>query len=309
MQQALQKHGSTVILRDTLKGGIVSQVYTGTLGDKPVVVKHTDDFSPDYPTNLLIDKGMQNVDAFVLKRLENSVVRVPELIETFPKLSTTIMEDLSAMGYTLLSSAILQKHLPAKSAYAIGANLAALAQIARSWKPFDTIESAESSMHQRGLELRLAYPNNAKAYDALKAEHTQNAQYWVWADSHPKNILYNAAGDAAFIDFGESYWGDQRFMLPNFLAHIVVYTLAGYIDRKEASSYISQCIAGYREKEPIIDEHLFCKYLAMEIIHRSNGRWIEGIESAEQKLTIYRFGLGVYEDVTTLDSFVRMLTS
>ena len=47
--------------------------------------------------------------------------------------------------------------------------------------------------------------------------------------------------------------------------------------------------------EPI-DELLFCQYLAMEVFHRANGKWITGIDTKKQKLALLKFGYTVFDE-------------
>jgi hypothetical protein len=41
LQKELQKKGLNIVLKENLKGGFISQVYSATLDSKEVVVKHT----------------------------------------------------------------------------------------------------------------------------------------------------------------------------------------------------------------------------------------------------------------------------
>jgi tRNA A-37 threonylcarbamoyl transferase component Bud32 len=307
LQMALQDGGSGVVLGEIIKGGVVSQVYGGAVDGEPVVVKHTGDFAPDYPSPLFISRAMQDVDVAVLERLAGSPVRVPRVVEHHPDISTTVMEDLTQEGFAMLSTAIVERRVPLETGQAIGHTLATLVTTARSWARFDTVETAKSSMDQRGIELRMAYPNDDTGYRQLEARHVDDNRYWTWADGHPKNILHNANGEIALIDFGESYFGDQKFILPNFLAQIAVYDQAGYFDHGDGRKYMGDCIGAYAEVEPIPDERLFCQYLGMETLHRSQGRWIEGVTTIGQKLGAYGFGLRVYENATSVNGLLNMM--
>lgn len=308
LQTTLRNFGLNITLEGTLKGGTTSQVYEARLNDKRVVVKHTENVIPFDPTEIFINKNGHNTDTKVLKILSHSTsIRVPHVLYHYPKITTTIMEDLRPEGFQLLNPLLLHGELPENSAAAIGNALAKLAQESRNWKRFPTNESAQESIYERGLELRLAYPNSQKQYLFLEKEFTENDEHWVWPDGHPKNIFIKPNGEIAFIDFGRSHWGDQRYILPNLLAHIVIYSLAGYIDPSKAKQYISICISAYRELEPV-DEQLFCEYLAMEVLHRCNGKWVEGIEKREQKVKLYNFGLKVFDDnIKTIEKLLQLL--
>jgi len=156
--------------------------------------------------------------------------------------------------------------------------------------------------------LRLLYPNNPEKYQDLAKTYLEQNRYWLAPDGHPKNVLVNPEGTIALIDFGRSHYADQRYMLPNFLAHIVIYTLAGYIDKNSAAEYIQKAIKAYQELEPI-DPPLFCQYLAMEVLHRAFGKWIQGVDKTEQKVKLVKFGLEVFDrPVVTIDSLISLLS-
>ena len=308
LQTALHNLGLNITLGETLKGGVVSQIYEANLDGKRVVVKHTENLIPFDPTEIFIDRRGHNIDTKVLKLLSKSgTVRVPKVLYHFPKITTTVMEDLRQDGFVLLNPLLLRGELPENSAASIGKALANLVKESGNWKPFMTNESAQESIYERGLELRLCYPNSQKQYLALEKEFTEHNEHWVWPDGHPKNMFVKPNRGVAFIDFGRSHWGDQRYMLPNFLAHIVMYTLAGYVDPVKTKSYISNCVAAYRNLEPF-DEILFCRYLAMEVLHRCNGKWVDGIEKREQKVKLYNFGLTVFDDnIDTVEKLLGLL--
>lgn len=308
LEAELIKRGLDIQLGKALKGGVVSQIYEAVLDDKRLVVKHTENLTPFDPTEFFISKEGHNVDTKILKLFAKSDrVNVPEVIHFFPDITATIMEDVREDGYELLSDIITNKKLKIDSADKVGKALANLAKESRSWKEFKTNESAEQSIYERGLELRLAYPNTQKEYKELEKEFTENSKYWVWPDGHPKNVFVNEKGEVLFIDFGRSHWGDQRYMLPNFLSHIGLYSLAGFIDRDIARKYISKAIKEYGEHEEVNDE-IFCKYFTMEVLHRANGKWIDGIESREQKLRAMEFGMRVFdEEVYDLEGLLEIL--
>lgn len=296
LEKELRKRGLAVTLKNKLKGGVFSQVYDAELNGKTVVVKHTENVIPFDPTEFFISKRAHLIDTKILKLLKKSLhIVVPKIYYYYPDITTTIMEDVRESGFQLLNNLIIEKNLPLSSAENVGKSLAYLAKESRSWKPFVTNESAKQSIYERGLELRLAYPNDQKQYLFLEKEFTQNSAYWVWPDGHPKNMFVNNKGEVVFIDFGRSHWGDQRYMLPNFLAHIVIYSLAGYIKPKHAKDFVQSCVSAYIEIEPV-NESVFCQYLAMEVLHRANGKWIQGVDTKKQKLELYHFGLSVFDD-------------
>ncbi len=309
LQKELQKKGLNIILKENLKGGFISQVYSAELDGKDVVVKHTAGAIPFDPTELYLDKKSHNVDSKVLKKLQNNKkIKVPKLLYHFPDIMTSIMENLYSQGFSLMQDQIFNNNLLVDAAKNVGESLAYLTIESRKWKEFPVVQTAPMSIYERGLELRLAYPNSQKEYLTLEKAYTENNQYWSWPDCHPKNIFVNKKGKVAFIDFGYSQWADQKFMLPNHLAHIVIYCLAGYIKRELAVEYILRCIDTSKEIEPI-DENIFCKYLTMEVFHRANGKWIAGIDKKEQKLTLYKFGLTVFDNkIDSVNELLQLLS-
>jgi hypothetical protein len=97
-------------------------------------------------------------------------------------------------------------------------------------------------------------------------------------------------------------------MLPNFLAHIIIYSLIGYIEKNLAAGYLLRCIDTFKKYESI-NENIFCKYLAMEVLHRANGKWIQGIETKEQKLSLLKFGMTVFDDkINFISKLLRLFS-
>ena len=305
LEKALKKKGLNILLQEPLKGGFFSKVYSAKLDNKLTVVKYIDTIIPFDPTEFFISRDQSKTDLQVLKLLQNSKnIKVPKIIKSFPEIHCVILEDMRENNFVLLNDLILNKKLTLNSASEIGKSLAYLTKESRNFKQFETNESAEQSIYERGLELRLAYPNSQSQYLFLEKEFTTNNKYFVWPDGHPKNIFINKKDECAFIDFGRSHWGDQRYMLPNFLAHIIIYCLAGYIEKDLAKNYILQCVDTSKQIIPI-DENIFCQYLAMEVLHRARGKWISGIKTKEQKLTLYKFGLTVFDN--KIDSVNKLL--
>ena len=298
LEIVLRQKGLNITLGEVLKGGTVSQVYEAKLDNKSVVVKHTEDLKPFDPTEFAINKEGHNVDTKILELLKDSKVKVPKVKYHFRDITTTIMEDLRIEGFELLINQILNKKLLLVSAKNVGGALASLSKEMKKFKKFTTNESTEQSIYERGLELRLVYPNSQEQYLELESTFISQNKHCVWPDGHPKNIFVTKEGNVAFIDFGRSIWGDQSFVLPNFLAHIVIYSLAGFIASDTVKQYIKDCIRSYKKYE-MVDEDLLCRYLAMEVIHRMAGKWLQGVESKEQKTALYNFGLTVFDKKIT----------
>lgn len=309
LEKALKKEGLNILLQKPLKGGFFSKVYSAILDGRKVVVKYIDAIIPFDPTEFFIDKKQFGTDLKVLKLLAHiKKVLVPKVILAKPRINVVIMEDLKEKGFVLLSDLILDRKLNVNSAKKIGQSLAFLIKQSRNFTEFKTNESAEQSIYERGLELRLAYPNNQKHYLFLENEFIKNNQYFCWPDNHPKNIFVNKNGDCVFIDFGRSIWADQRYMLANFLAHIIIYFLIGFLKKDLAKRYFTECIMSYQKAESI-DESTFCQYLAMEVLHRANGKWIAGVKTKEQKLALYKFGLTVFDDkINSINELIQLLS-
>lgn len=308
LQQELQKLGLKIVLGEVLKGGFFAQVYAAQLEGIPVVVKHVGSLTPFDPTEFYIPDTQFLTDVEVLSLLQKSKnIRVPRILHSFPKIRTVVLEDMRESGFTLMSDQILSKELSIVSAKNIGVATARLIQESREWREFITNESAEQNIYERGLELRLLYPNSQTQYLTLEKEFTKNNAYFCWPDGHPKNAFVNKEGEVAFIDFGRSSWADQRFMLPNFLAHIAVFSLSGYIQKDLAREYILAAVKSYSDLEKI-DEKIFCQYFALEVVHRAAGKWMSGINSKEQKLALYDFGLTVFDEkIETINDLIEKL--
>ena len=46
----------------------------------------------------------------------------------------------------------------------------------------------------------------------------------------------------------------------------------------------------------------------MEVLHRANGKWINGIDTAKQKVRLYHFGLNIFdESVNTIEDLSMLL--
>ncbi|MEK7633755.1 MAG: hypothetical protein AAB437_02835 [Patescibacteria group bacterium] len=308
LEKELKRRGLNIILKENLKGGFISQVYSADLDGKSVVVKHTAGAIPFDPTELYLDKKSHDVDCNILKKLQsNQKIKVPKLLFNFSDITTSVMENLYSQDYELMQDQIFNKKLTVKTAESVGCSIAHLVIESRKWKEFPVVQIAQMSIYERGLELRLSYPNSQKEYLKLEKIYTKNNKYWSWPDCHPKNIFVNKKGEVTFIDFGYSQWADQRFMLPSHLAHIVIYCLAGYIDLDLARKYIEECITSYRKIEPI-NENIFCQYLTMEVLHRANGKWVQGIETKEQKLALLKFGYTVFDEkIGTINQLLNLL--
>lgn len=301
LEKELNKRGLEIKLANPMKGGVISQIYEANMGGQKVVVKHTEDrshslFTPPFtPYDYFIDKESHNFDTSILQKLSQSTIKVPTVLHHFPDIFTTVMTDLRSDGSELMMDSILGRRLNLRSAKNMGTKLAELNRVMSEWEIVETPESAEQQIYQRGMELRLFYVNTQTEYLEMEKRYCRKDGQIIWTDGHPKNILVNESGDVSFIDFGRSHLGDKNFVLPNFLSHIALYSIAGYITKDDAINYITDAVSAYRQIDKI-DEELFCKYFGMEILHRANGRWIAGIVDIKVKLRNIELGLTIFDD-------------
>jgi len=192
----------------------------------------------------------------------------------------------------------------------VGSAMAHLAIESRKWKEFDTDQSAHQNIYDRGLELRMAYPNSQAEYLALENRFTSDVnKRWIWVDGTPKNVLLNPNFQPAFIDFGLSCFADQQHTLPGFLSHLAVYLLSGILDRSMVLTYLGKAVDGY-DSVDYLDEEAFCEYFGMEVLHRSMGKRVPGIDKASQKIALLEFGLRVFDDnISTVGALIRLLAT
>ena len=277
----LQWQWINVFLWEQLKWWVVSQVTEGSIEDRKIVVKHTHDLFPFDPTELFIWKQWHNVDTQILQYLYDQWISVPEVLYHFPDQYITIMNDLRDDGYILLQDIIYHYSLEEHSWNTIWKLLFQMKEALKSYTWY-IVESKEWNVYERWLELRLMEPSQ-KLFLELQEEYYKNASQVISPDTHPKNIfLHKDQTSWSLIDFGRSHIGDPRYILPNYLAHIILYAIAWHIDYKQALIHFQTCIDTYHSYEPIHEE-LFCKYLVMEIAHRAFGKRVDGITTADQK--------------------------
>jgi len=253
----LADKGVAVTMGESLKGGTVSQVYAGSEQGRAVVVKYTTDSFDTDPTVSPLPHQSHYTDSTILKYLaKTNGVRVPQVLHDFQDQPITVMEDMRAAGFTILNENLLNGHLPMESASEVGKGIAVLQQTLAKHEEFETALSGPQVYYERGLELRLAYPNTQTQYDRLEKRFTNAHQQLIAVDTHPKNMFVNKEGKVAWIDFGFSVWGDRDFALPNCMAHIFIYALAGYIERPKAATFVTDAVAAYRNVLPIEDANI-----------------------------------------------------
>ncbi len=314
LEKELKRRGHDVTLGEMLKGGFASQAYAATLAGEKVVVKHTEDLAPFDPTELLLGADSIQLDVEVLTNLQGHAhIRVPTLVDFLADCSTSIMRDVREDGYTLQVNQILADDAAfnVTAGAQLGTMLAHLQREAKTWEiKAPIVEPTLASIYERGLELRLAYPNTQNQYVALEEAFVANAEHLTMPDAHPKNVFINDAGETLLIDFGYSQYGDQRFILASALAHIALYSCGGHIKPGDAKRYIDEGVAAYKAAEGLFDEELFCRYFAMEVLHRSYGKWVDGIESTQQKLRCIEFGLSVFDqNIATVGRLLDLVST
>jgi hypothetical protein len=304
VEDALRSLGLDVSLGLPLKGGVVSLVYEGNTDNTPVIIKYTKDHSDADPTNYYMPSETHFID--LLHYLKDQV-RVPAVYFSDARNPLTVMEDLRTDDYTLISLQLLNGILPLSSAKDIGSDIAVIQKSLSEHMPFYSALSGPQLYYSRGQELRQIYPSHPEYYRENFERFINENQQLSAVDTHPKNSFTDSSGNVAWIDFGCSAWCDRDFALPNFLAHIAVYSIAGYVDTEEATLFIRDSIDSYSASMPI-DEQVFSKYFAGEILHRWAGKWIEGIDSTEKKINILKFGTAIYDEKKfSIDSLLNHL--
>ncbi len=315
LEETLDTKWYNISLNETLKWWAVSQIYAWEFNwekentrkkSKKVVIKHTNDLIPYDPTEIFISKQWHNTDSEILKHLKQRSILVPHIIKHFPDITTTIMEDVRDQGYELLQFAIDNNKLPIKNAKTLWRDLAQLNNNLANFTG-ELNECAEESFYERAFELRLFYPNNQQHFEDLHQEFCTNSQKVIRPDGHPKNIFTKEDWTNMFIDFWRSHFGDPRYILPNFLAHIVIYTLLWNINKTDAKTFFTECIIWYEEhkQDKKINEALFCKYLAMEVAHRFAGKRINWTFTSTAKQKLMGFALDVFDNkVNTIEKLI-----
>ena len=302
LESKLQSKDISVSLEDQVSPG----VYKAKLNGKAAIVKHIENKVPRTPIEFLVMADRYVTEVKVLKKIQDTKdVKAPQVLYPFPKLNTFIMEDLSAEGYTSLADQILKKRLNVKSAAKIGAALGYLSINSRKWEEFKTNESAQLNYYNRSIEMLISYPHNLQRYEEMgrqysqytedKEEQENKKRNFVWPDSTPQNMMITKDGDPAFVDFERSYWGDQQIMIAAFMAHIILYSLIGYIKVEDAVSYLKEVFKVYKSIDADITESVVIEYIAMELLHRSNGKGIHGITSSDDSLIIQKFARMLFD--------------
>lgn len=293
LEELLLLRGYNISLNNKLKGGKMSNVYEGYLDNEKVVLKQYLDINPKSSFHFNIGRDISQTEYYVLNKLKGSTIPIPKVIKYFDDIPLLLMDDLRKDNYSLMIHSILEGSLNETSANKIGIKLGELTELSKKWKSFRTTQSSYQNFYDSGLEMNVLFPNHTY-YNDLKTEFTQSNQGWIWIDGTPKNMFINNEGNVSFIDFGLSCFADIQHTLPTFIAHIIIYGIADYIPINFSISYSQDCIDSYKEQSQI-DELKFCKYFAMEILHRSFGKRIYGIEKLNHKFNLIKIGMTIFE--------------
>jgi len=306
----LKAAGHPVELGERLKGGVVSEVFAATCNGERVVVKFTNDVVDPDPTNYFMPKETQYVDVKLLSYLrKQNVVRVPDLLYASSDFPVSVMEDLRQSGYNLLSAELEKGEIPLNAARNFGSDIALMQLALAKHDEFYTALSGQQIYYSRGQELRQAYPNKPEYFQVNYDRFTTSNQQLSAVDTHPKNAFIGKDGSVAWIDFGCSVWSDSDFALPNFLSHIAIYMLAGYISGDDAIRFIRNAIEGYAEHKSI-NEKSFTQYFAGEVLHRWAGKWFSGVDATDQKLRILHYGMTVFDKrLFSIDQLLQELAA
>lgn len=307
LEKQLRSKNIAVKIGKKVANEINSIQYEGVLDKQKVVISHTENIVPETPVEFLIMNESFDVDLKILKRLETAqYFQTPSMIHTLPKIKTYIAHDMQTQGFENLKKQFLKKKVSKKTALSVGRALAHLAQLSRTWEEFKTNESAQLSFYERSLEFLILYPEKLDLYRKLADEFSQFsddrdkqdklARNFVWPDCHPSNMMTDKKEGIVLMNFGRSYWGDQRYMLPSFLAHVMIYSLLGYLTKGKAVEYVKECVSGYDKLEKITNEAIFCQYLGLEVLHCSFGRKFDAIKTTKDKGITLKLGMSIFDN-------------
>jgi len=320
LEKQLRGKNVAIKIGKKVENEINSVQYEGVMDKKKVVVSHTENIVPETPVEFLIMNESFDVDIKILKRLETAqYFQTPIMIHTLPKIKTYIAQDMKDQGFQNLKIQFLKKQVSKKSALSVGRALAHLAQLSRTWEEFKTNESAQLSFYERSLEFLLIYPDKLDLYRKLADEFSQFSddkeqqeklnRHFVWPDCHPSNMMTDKKEGIVLMNFGRSYWGDQRYMLPSFLAHVMTYSLLGYLTKTKAVEYVKDCVSGYDKLEKITNEKIFCQYLGLEVLHCSFGRKFDSVKTTKDKITLQKFGMAIFDqEIKTIKTLLKIFS-
>lgn len=286
-------------IHEVLQGGVVSIVASGTYiadGERtPVAVKHTKkEIKPgakfcyhDIKDFLSNAYASQKLDAQILEDLqENTDIKVPKLIKYFEKENVTILENFNPDGFGLLQDSLIKgEKLDPKVFENIGRTLAHINNFSKnSGKKYKGLEDPQMQMEQRFVELMTSlYDGRMQYFNQLWEDiHNSENRYFGWPDGHPKNIAVDKENSVLIFDFGRSVEFDLDYVLPNFLAHILLFSLTGAIDFELGIQYVQKTIQSFNSNAKKLNpnytfnERKFVWYAVAEIAHRGKTmRWID----------------------------------
>lgn len=279
-------------LRSTLSGGVISTVADGVYTNRKnerinVAVKHTKEnllrgpkFSHIEQQGIFAHARQSHIlDAEILSKLQShSSIKVPSLVYVNTDHYVTIMDNFYTHGCNLLENSLIDhRSLPLKTYFNIGRMLAdVVTTFPRLSLQTPCAEDQLFQLEHRTEEMRISlYDNRMDFYNELFDSLRHDHQGLIWTDGHPKNIAVNMKGDVIFFDFGRSIVCDVDYVLPNFLAHIILVCITGCIPfprmkvifAKVMNAYVTRITETNNNYYPF-DEKKFIYYIMTELVHR-----------------------------------------
>lgn len=276
-----------------LAGGVVSDIYSAVLTRKDgtqenVVVKYTHDQIPrnhnfsqtDIDNSFSKAPAAHDLDIKIQKYLQ---VNTPKIISHNSESRITLMQNFVDDGYMLLQDLILDQNLPEDSLLEISKTLAQVKyELSQSNDSFKQVELSRTQFDERFYELKaLLYNGRMQTFNQIEDEFLADQhKRIVWTDGDQKNIAVNSDGEVMIFDLGRSIACDPEFILPNFLGHIGLFYLAGFVD--EDISTFSECVASFEQTLQKyrsgykVQESRFVNYFTASMLHRGLAmRWID----------------------------------
>lgn len=317
-------------IRNRLAGGVISHIFAGTIEGRqtPVVIKLTEDRTCEGPpfntrTDHFIPREGHNLDTQYLRLLKAVLtpdkVIIPSVLGHSAKDFITVMEHLGEAPYNMtlmsedLNTAIQNHGIKLGMAMAhVQVQIGTYTHTRVSsdkMKPIVATEDALKQFEERGSGLLEVYRNDQKHYRRFLEQHSHSGNPMIPTDFHPKNLFFNRQGNWGIIDYGRTVKGDPKFVLPNFVSHILMNYIIGKID-ESAISFITDVCNGYAHVlsneelgglNYIFDEEQFCFYTAAEVLNRRTGKWVNYLdpnthEGMTSSLFLTQFGMTVLND-------------
>jgi hypothetical protein len=281
--------GESLVAEELLSGGVVSIVAQGTYVDASgtsfdVAIKHSreqietgDNFSVLEKEGMLAHAyDSYDVDVAVLELFQNSSeVIVPKILLNVADKKILVMENFNSAGFTLLQNTLVSGDIRLGCAENLGTSLALLQKKLDIEHTIVPVEHRLTQFLERFDELRITLYNGRMSIFNRIMTRFMHKETFTYTDGHPKNMAVNDKGEVMFFDFGRSIKCDSAFVLPNFLAHILLVTLSGCVSLAEGLEFFEKTKSSFEKIAPV-DEIIFVEYLTAEIIHRGLAlRWLD----------------------------------